>query len=66
MSEHYNYITQPIIEWAFYITAPTIASSQVSTPQMHACVQCFGKHVCNACIWIIASRCDTTPACLGQ
>jgi hypothetical protein len=35
---------------------PTFASSQDSTPQIHAHVQCFGKHVCNACIWIIASR----------
>jgi hypothetical protein len=21
----------------------------------------FGKRVCNSCIWIVASRCDTTP-----
>jgi hypothetical protein len=33
--------------------APTLASSQDSTPQMHAYMQCFGKRVCNACIWII-------------
>jgi hypothetical protein len=46
--------------------APTLASSQDSTPQMHACVQCFGKRVCNACIWIIASWCDTTPARLAN
>jgi hypothetical protein len=46
--------------------ATTHASSQDSTPQRHACVQCFGKRVCNACIWIIASRCDTTPARLAN